>query len=1313
MGMKIRFDTTNRPENPTLILATKTGKKLGLIVASGISIKDSMKDATEITFNVNKYLNGKKNHLWNKIKDFRLAWWQEQDIWFQLRVELDESNETVKTVYCTRLGQAELSQIQLYTIEINTEDDIARDDYKIPTVLYREKNPEASLLHRVLEKAPHYKITHVDSTIANIQRTFSFDGVSIYDALQQIAEEIGCLFVFDSASDENGNILRTIAVYDLESNCNQCGYRGEFTGSCPKCKSTNISEGYGIDTSIFISSDECGADIQFTTDTDSVKNCFKLEAGDDLMTATIRNCNPNGTDYIWYFSDDVKEDMSNELLEKIESYNTLYQTYQSDYVASIDSSYISQYNTLVKKYQKYNSDLQEVSIPIKGYSALMTAYYDTVDMGGYLKSMLMPDSKMGDTTAVEQAKLLTVANISPVAVSDISNISVATADNVVLAMAKIVVDSRYRVKVNTSSLSSERWNQVWTGNFVVTNYSDEEDTATSDTISIVVNDDYKTYVQQKIDKSLNKGNTEDVSISGIFKKEYNDFCSELKKYCFDTLNSFHDACQSCIDILIEQGVADSKTWSGKTPNLYSDLYTPYFNKLKAIEAEMSVRKKEIDSILGVYDENSVLKIDGFQTLLLKEKNKIQDTLDFQKYLGENLWLEFCSFRRDDKYSNDNYVSDGLNNVELFKKALEFIEVANKEIYKSAELQHSISVSLKNILTIEKFKPLREHFEVGNWIRVQVDDTVYKLRLLEYEIDFDNFENLSSVQFSDVTKIPSGITDIQNVLSKASSMATSYDSVKKQAAQGENSNNVLKSWFENGLDATNTKIVGGADNQTQTWDEHGMLFRRYNDVTDSYDKIQLKIINSTLAITDDDWETTKTAIGNFYYNDPITGELKNAYGINAEVVVGRLLLGKELGIYNESGNLTFDNDGFQVTNGIDTVSINPNASSIFNIKNKDGNVLSFDKSGNLVVVGEITATKLTLLDNIEINAEHISGLSDVAFSGEYSDLLNPPSLSDLAGNKTILFTEDVIISSSETKNGITKQKITVGERSFDLINAGDFILLGQKYGTDTTDGSQSYTYISSKGLLTAKNALIYGTVYATNGEFSGKIVADSGIIAGLNIESDSLKSGAITIYSGNSLNGAYINLGNSQDYPRSICSIHGTGLLFQDKNSDIAYGALRTQNYYNSSYTSVIGMCLALSLGRLQYSNNSESETIYLDGSTGRIDYISLNQTSDERVKNILEFSKDDYDNVLMELQPITYTWKENFDNDIHSGLGAQTTKRVLEKYNLNNSAIVKYDKQHDRYSMNYGELHCLEIIAIQKNRELIQNLQNQIKALKG
>ena len=51
------------------------------------------------------------------------------------------------------------------------------------------------------------------------------------------------------------------------------------------------------------------------------------------------------------------------------------------------------------------------------------------------------------------------------------------------------------------------------------------------------------------------------------------------------------------------------------------------------------------------------------------------------------------------------------------------------------------ITLNNLLAIPKFKPLVESFEVGNWIRVQVDNRIFKLRLLEYEIDFGDFEKL--------------------------------------------------------------------------------------------------------------------------------------------------------------------------------------------------------------------------------------------------------------------------------------------------------------------------------------------------------------------------------------------------------------------------------------------------------------------------------------------------------------------------------------------------------------------------------------------
>ena len=990
MSAIVKFDATNNPENLTLILAHRNGKKLGQIKAKSVVFKDSMPNHAEISFKVNKFIDNEKDFLWDKIVDFKLLWCQEADLWFEIYVEIDESNETIKSVSCVQLGKAETSQIMLYDIEINTENDIARDDYVDPTILYDKDKPERSLLHRIMEKAQHYSIIHVDNTIAKLQRTFTFNDISLYDAFQQISEEIKCLFVFHSNSDDEGKIQRTISVYDLESNCNTCGHRGEFTSRCSECGSDDIDEGYGEDTTIFVTSDELSNSIQFTSDNGSIKNCFKLEAGDDLMNATIRNCNPNGTDYIWHISNDVKEDMSEELVEKLESYDALCLNYQNDYVANIDNAMLKQYNDLVVKYQKYNNELQSITSPIQGYSSLMTAIYNTIDLSIFLESGLMPSITMSETNSEKQALLLTAKNLSPVSVANYNQISLATANSVVLSAAKIIIDARYRVKVNESSLN----NKTWTGNFVITNYSDEEDEAISSIISVDINDDYELFVKQKLDKSLKDKDTDDLSITSLFKLDYDLFCDELKKYSLNSLTSFHDACQACIDILIEQGVANHSTWANSDPDLYADLYTPYYQKLKAIESELQIRENEINLIDGVYDTDGILVQNGLQPCLYDIKSKINELLDFQSYIGKDLWLELCSYRREDKYSNDNYISDGLSNSELFENALEFIKVAKNEIYKSAELQHSVSSTLKNLLVIKKFKPLIKYFKVGNWIRIMIDDKIHKLRLLEYEIDFDNIDSLS-VDFSDVLKTASGEEDQKSIISKISSMASSYSSVKRQASQGSKSNDIIKQWNENGLDATNTKIIGGSDNQTQTWDSHGMLFRKYNAIIDTYDDAQSKIINSTYAITDDNWKTTKTAIGNFYYRDPKTGELISAYGINGEVIIGKLMIGEGLGIYNKSGDLTFDDNGFAVTNRVNTVTINPNDNSVFNIKNKDGNVLSFDENGELIVVGSITAKSLTLLDGTTINSNNVTGLSDVAISGDYNDLKNTPSLSTVA------------------------------------------------------------------------------------------------------------------------------------------------------------------------------------------------------------------------------------------------------------------------------------------------------------------------------
>lgn len=954
MAVRIKFDNTHNVIQPTFVLATRAGHKLGTIPATNISISDNFNSSFELEFQVNQIDNEKKYHLWDKISDFKLVWCREWDVWFEMYVSVQDDNETVKDVSCISLGEAELSQINLYNIEINTEDDIARDDY-VPTVLYNEEDLKGSLLNRIMEKAPHYKIKHVDASIAKLQRTFTFDGKSLYDAFQEIAEELDCIFVIDSGTDDNGSISRSISVYDLESYCVECGQRDNFTGKCPKCGSENILTGYGQDTSIFVSTENLADNITFKTDTDSVKNCFRLEAGDDLMTATIRSCNPNGSQYIWYISDETKSDMSDELTQKLADYDKTYDYYYGKHETALSGQIVEDYNELITKYYEYNKDLRTMPKSIVGYPALMNVYYDTIDLYLFLHDSFMPSPELSRTTAALQAARLGSNTLSPVAVQDISKCSASTVSSAVLSVAKTIVDPRYQVKVKNSAFSEN----IWVGNFTVTNYSDETDTAESVMATVLVNDDYETFTKQKIDKIL-KNATDDNNandIASLFKLALSQFKTEIKKYCLTSLNTFSDACQSCLDILIEQGIADRETWADQNPDLYTTLYLNYYDKLSALNDEIKLRESEIAIVMGVYDTDGDLKTDGVQTLVEKEKVKIQDALNMEKYLGKDLWLEFISYRREDTYSNDNYISDGLDNGELFNRALEFIETAKKEIYKSATLQHSLSASLKNLLVMKEFEPIVDKFSVGNWIRVKIDNEVYRLRLISYSIEFDDLDGIS-VEFSDVKKYVDGVSDSESILNQSASMATSYDAVTRQASQGNKSKQQLSEWVSKGLALTKMKIIDNADNQNITWDSHGLLCREYRATTDDYSDKQLKIINRGLYLTDDNWLTSKAGIGDFTFYNPESGKMEEAYGVIADTLVGNLILSEKVGVYNTNNSIVMDENGLTITTDATSEGVNNMALTVQRTTlDADGNeiktpVMYLDGNGNLVMTGSL-------------------------------------------------------------------------------------------------------------------------------------------------------------------------------------------------------------------------------------------------------------------------------------------------------------------------------------------------------------------------
>lgn len=302
-------------------------------------------------------------------------------------------------------------------------------------------------------------------------------------------------------------------------------------------------------------------------------------------------------------------------------------------------------------------------------------------------------------------------------------------------------------------------------------------------------------------------------------------------------------------------------------------------------------------------------------------------------------------------------------------------------------------------------------------------------------------------------------------------------------------------------------------------------------------------------------------------------------------------------------------------------------------------------------GEIHATKLTLGSGVTIAESQIDGLSDdlnrkpnwnelsdVASSGSYSDLSGKPNLSsvatsgnysdlngkptiptaitDLTGSADILYGSDVTISAQTTANGLTKRTITVNGSSFTEIEGGDFVLADIGIGTDSEN--HRFLKIDSDGLLKARNAIIYGdsviygTVYASNGEFSGKITSTSGSIGGFRISDGSLGDGEYASAGTTYLNNhGYLYLQNENNQNGAIMAKGGVTL-----QGDASHNITITNNASNGK-VNIYGSNLNLNTinsGATYIGNTSALTSITGSSFYAYSNAIQLNNSSNGSMK---------------------------------------------------------------------------------------------------
>ena len=597
----------------------------------------------------------------------------------------------------------------------------------------------------------------------------------------------------------------------------------------------------------------------------------------------------------------------------------------------------------------------------------------------------------------------------------------------------------------------------------------------------------------------------------------------------------------------------------QSTSLSYNLYKENLRKLDEVKAEIKVRQSQIDA-----EKEKWKAIDN-------ELIAIQQEFNMDNWFTLDEWKMLDNYVIEETYSNDNFGAvDNTDEAELFSMEKQLYDKAWKDLSKKCRPQYQYSATLSNVLTIPEFKDFIPYFELGNFIRMETDyDTVIKLRLISFTVDYSNTQTIN-VTFSDAIRVKDVYEDSASIQAQANSAAMSFQFNKDQYDKSVREGNFVSEMRKYGLDVATTNIHNSS-NQNQIWDDTGMTFRQWNDERQDYDPEQIKIINNLIAISDDGFnKSTVAAIGKI----PIDKNGNFAWGVNAQVLVSKLVMSENLWIENDSGTYKFTDDGFNASNGKNTIKIQPNKSEeLFSIYKQNNKKFYIDSDGNLHFEGDLTGA-----------------------TGTFSGALKGGTIN--IGNGTFTVDKDGhMIASSGTFGGLVSGGSININDNFVVDSSGRITANVGRFGGLVSGGSIN---INDKFIVDK-----YGNVTATDGRFSGDITGSTGTFAG-NISAESID---ISAYSGMSRGGSIkvdssgiFLLGQTIDITGDNLFINGA-IELNDIPYVIGVGYLASKTDISNLQSSVESIQNSLSNININF-NSYKTKIQYTTMGNIRIDYCS-------------------------------------------------------------------------------------------------------------
>lgn len=439
------------------------------------------------------------------------------------------------------------------------------------------------------------------------------------------------------------------------------------------------------------------------------------------------------------------------------------------------------------------------------------------------------------------------------------------------------------------------------------------------------------------------------------------------------------------------------------------------------------------------------------------KNDIHEVNDKEVITYEGTSLSF------DITAADLYMTTNVSDYQKYSVEMELYDHAVKTLADVASPTYEFSVETGNFIWAQEFEPFRKGLELGKGVYLRLhNDEVITPVLIGFDLDFEDQEKLS-LTFSNRFKRHDNVANLKEMIENSYSSSRSFDAAKYTYNQTANQASKVSEFMNSSLDAAVNSIIG-AKNQSVRIDGAGL------HIGEPDSPYQIRIINGMIAMSDDGFQSAKVAIGHF-----ATDELGDHWGVNADIIGGKLLIGNGLVIEapNDDGVMQFkvDATGAWLYN-----------STFVLAKDGGGKILIDPRYGIASGKGDLYTTNGTTVT---------------------------PSFIDEDGK--IVFDDDIALK------GL---KIPKGTNFYIDANDGKAYFRGNIYAEDGI----------FNGTVYAKDGEFTGKITATSGEFSGELKGASGTFSGT-LKAGKIDGGMIsgTIKSdektGGALEGVSLNIGN--------------------------------------------------------------------------------------------------------------------------------------------------------------------------------------------